>query len=99
MTPPYALPPQLLKVTVVSGDFMLRLQYQDLGWRQFDCRPYLDRGIFAALRDPSRFQQVFLSHGTVCWPGGLDLAPETVFERSQPSEAPPDTAVSTASAA
>lgn len=35
-------------------------------------------GVFAALRDPCLFAQVRVEHGAVCWPGGLDLAPDAM---------------------
>ena len=36
-------------------------------------------GVFAALADPARFAQVFVSHGAVTWPGDLDLAPAAMY--------------------
>jgi len=36
-------------------------------------------GVFAALADPARFAQVFVSHGAVTWPGDLDLAPDAMY--------------------
>jgi hypothetical protein len=38
-------------------------------------------GVFAALRDASIFEEVFLEHGAVTWPGELDLAPDAMHER------------------
>lgn len=37
-------------------------------------------GVFAALRDPSVFAQVFVDHGAVAWPGDIDLAPDAMYE-------------------
>ncbi len=31
-------------------------------------------------REPSLFNQVFVDDGVVTWPGGLDLAPDTMHE-------------------
>jgi len=39
-----------------------------------------DAGVFAALRDPLVFNQANLEHGVVTWPGGLDLAPDTMYD-------------------
>jgi hypothetical protein len=44
----------------------------------------LNRGIFTRLQDLSLFNQAFVSLDTVCWPGDLDIAPETLFDRSVP---------------
>jgi hypothetical protein len=37
------------------------------------------RPIFAPLRDAAVFQQLFVEHGALCWPGDLDVAPEYVY--------------------
>ena len=37
-----------------------------------------DAGVFARLRDRSRFEQVAVEMGAVVWPGGLDLAPDAM---------------------
>ncbi len=40
-----------------------------------------DAGVFASLRDPALFEQVFVQYGAVTWPGELDLAPDAMHER------------------
>lgn len=42
-----------------------------------------DAGVFAALRDPQIFAQVFLSYGAVTWPGEVDLAPDAMYDEIQ----------------
>lgn len=37
------------------------------------------RPIFAPLRDAAVFQQLFVEHGALCWPGDLDVAPEYIY--------------------
>ncbi|WP_353237993.1 DUF2442 domain-containing protein [Limnohabitans sp.] len=37
-------------------------------------------GVFAALKDPSIFQQAFIDGGAVAWPGNLDLAPDAMYQ-------------------
>jgi len=37
-------------------------------------------GIFAALRDPALFAQVYLEYGAVMWPGEIDLAPDAMYD-------------------
>lgn len=32
-------------------------------------------GYFAPLAIPEFFEEVYLDHGTLCWPGGIDLDP------------------------
>jgi hypothetical protein len=40
-----------------------------------------DVGVFAPLRDPAFFAQVFVQYGAVTWPGELDLAPDAMHDR------------------
>lgn len=37
-------------------------------------------GIFAELRDPALFAQVYLEYGVVMWPGEMDLAPDAMYD-------------------
>ncbi len=36
-------------------------------------------GALAPLRDLHFFQQVFIDHGAVAWPGDIDLAPDAMY--------------------
>lgn len=45
--------------------------------------------IFEPLRDPSLFQQVFLTNRTIEWPNGADFAPEFLLESAQSQETLP----------
>lgn len=48
----------------------------------FDCKYLLGCKMSAALADWNLFSQVRAEHGTLCWPDGTDVAPETVWEES-----------------
>ncbi len=37
-------------------------------------------GVFSRLRDPALFAQVFVDCGAVAWPGGIDLAPDAMYD-------------------
>lgn len=39
-----------------------------------------DPGIFAELKEAAAFNQVFLEHGAVTWPGEIDLAPDAMYD-------------------
>ncbi len=67
---------------VPHQDFSLELWFDTGDHRLFDARPYLSRGVFVRLQDFSLFKQAFVALGTVCWPGDLDIAPETLYDRS-----------------
>lgn len=40
-------------------------------------------GIFASLRDGTRFEQVRVEYGAVTWPGEIDLAPDAMHAAIQ----------------
>ncbi len=65
-------------------DFHLELKFNTGELRLFDARPYLEKGVFRRLKDPAQFRQAYVAFGTVCWPGNLDIAPETLYDRSIP---------------
>ena len=43
--------------------------------------------VFEPLKNPSYFARFFIDGGTVAWPNGADIAPETLHERVKASAA------------
>jgi len=39
-----------------------------------------EAGVFAALRDSSLFNKVYVEYGAVTWPGQIDLAPDAMYQ-------------------
>ena len=78
---------QLVDITEVEviGDCRLRLTFEDgtVGEVDFAGREW--RGVFEPLRDPEFFARVEVDPeaGTITWPGGLDMAPEPLYERAR----------------
>ena len=70
-------------VRPLSG-YKLALVFNTGERRVFDTLPYLGRGVFANLRNVELFNQAYVAYGTVCWPGNLDIAPATLYDRSKP---------------
>ena len=64
-------------------DFRLRVQFVD-GLEGIVDMAALVRsttaGVFAALSNPTLFQQVAVEYGAVTWPGDIDLAPDAMYE-------------------
>jgi hypothetical protein len=68
----------------VKDDFTLELWFDDGAHRLFDVRPYPERGVFARLKGPATFRRAYVAFDTVCWPGDIDIAPETLYDCSVP---------------
>ena len=62
------------------GGFRIRLTFNDLFERTVDFRPWLEGPVFEPLKDPAYFREFFVDGGTVAWPNGADIAPETLYE-------------------
>ncbi len=64
------------------ADFRLEVKFADGTQGLVDMTRLLERdcGVFKPLREPSLFNRVFIDDGAVTWPGGLDLAPDTMHE-------------------
>jgi hypothetical protein len=73
---------ELVHVTEVEvvGSHRLRLSFDDGAEGQVDLSSWRWRGVFEPLADPDYFRQVTLDKelGTIVWPNGADIAPETL---------------------
>lgn len=72
-------------------DFRIRLTFNDGVETSVDFSPWLDGPVFEPLRTVTYFRKFFLDGGTVVWPNGADVAPETLYEaatRSNPALQP-----------
>ncbi len=80
--PSMVLLSELIHVTdlAVIGDHRLRLIFEDGAQGEVDFSHWTWRGVFEPLGDPAYFQQVRLDAelGTIVWPNGADIAPETL---------------------
>ncbi|OAI09014.1 hypothetical protein A1353_05460 [Methylomonas methanica] len=65
-----------------KDNYKLELWFDTGEHRLFDMSPYLNKGVFIKLKDRALFDQAYVGLGTVCWPGELDVAPETLYDRS-----------------
>lgn len=44
----------------------------------------LDASLLTPLRQAAIFRKVFVANRTACWPGGIEIDPEVLYERSVP---------------
>jgi hypothetical protein len=63
-------------------DNTLRLVFENNEIRLFDMTPYLDKKPFTKLKNSPLFMKARVEYGTVVWPGNIDIAPETLWDRS-----------------
>ena len=66
----------------IVAPYTLRLRFNDGVEQQIDFRPVLEGEVFGPLRDLAVFNAVELdtTFGTVQWPTGADLDPETLHD-------------------
>ena len=73
--------PQVTRLTP-QAEHRLLLEFANGETRLFDLTPWLDRGVFRALRDSPDFAQARVVDGSVEWPGEIDLSYDTLSLRS-----------------
>jgi hypothetical protein len=61
------------------GRHRIHLWFSDGLEKTVDFRQWLRGPIFEPLKDAAYFQRFFLEAGTVTWPNGADIAPETLY--------------------
>jgi hypothetical protein len=59
--------------------FRIHLTFNDNAERTVDFRQWLQGPVFEPLKDPAYFRKFFVDGGTVVWPNGADIAPETLY--------------------
>ena len=63
-------------------DYIYYIAFDDGSNGEVDFSVYMDRGpIFEQLRDPSVFRKATIEGGTIAWPNGADIAPETLYDK------------------
>jgi hypothetical protein len=53
--------------------------FMDGSSREIDLEPFLHGGIFEPLRSMEASRSFKIGHGTIVWPNGADIAPETLY--------------------
>ena len=69
------------------GDFRIYLAFNDGVAATLDFEPWLTGPVFEPLRDREYFARFFIEGGTVTWPNGADVAPETLHHEAKVCEA------------
>lgn len=76
----------MIEVSEVKAfpDYKLGIVFDNGENRIFDMRPYLHYTVYRCLENTAFFSLARVDYGTVTWPGEIDIAPETLYNRSVP---------------
>ena len=69
------------------GEYRIHVTFNDGIQATLDFAPWFQGPVFEPLKDVEFFKRYFLDGGTVAWPNGADIAPETLYERAKSSQA------------
>ena len=82
-----------IKQVVPLGGHCVRLSLTDGRTIERDVAPLLSGRVFEAIRrDAALFRQVRVEHGTLVWPGDVDLCPDVLIWQGPPPETGPNVA-------
>jgi len=77
--------PQVIEARYVS-DYCIELLFNTGLRKTVDFTRWLKGPVFEPLRNRAEFRKFFIAGGSVCWPNGADIAPETLFSTRGVSE-------------
>ena len=73
--------PRVIKVKALQN-YQLELVFNNNEIKIFDTSLYLNKGIFAELKNYEAFKKVRVFMGSVSWPSGQDFCPDTLYQES-----------------
>lgn len=74
--------PHVVRATYEKG-FRIRLTFNVRTDASVDFESWLSGPVFEPLKHAADFRNFFVDGGTVVWPNGADIAPETLYEAAQ----------------
>jgi hypothetical protein len=71
--------PSVVRAEYRDG-YRIHIVFNDGSENTVDFRPWFNGPVFAPLANVEYFKHFFLDGGTVAWPNGADVAPETLYD-------------------
>ena len=72
-----------VKKVIPNDDYTLCITFDNGQQKVFDAKPLLEFGVFQELKDLKYFKEVKSVHGSIAWPHGQDICPDTLYEDSK----------------
>ena len=79
----------VVKEVQPQKDYTLLITFADGAKKLYNARPLLDKPIYAKLKSLAFFLKAKADCGTVVWNDDIDIAPEHLYECSQPARGVP----------
>jgi len=77
---------EIIKIRYNKG-YVYHIAFDDGTSGDVDFSEYLNMGpVFKRLKDLSYFKKAAIEGGTIAWPNGADIAPETLYEKLMDAE-------------
>lgn len=70
--------PHVIEARYVSG-YLIELLFNNGVRKTIDFSHWLKGPVFEPLRNRAAFRNFHIGGGTICWPNGADIAPETLY--------------------
>src|SRR5882762_5674579 len=70
--------PEVVKAKHVSG-FIIATRFNNGAEKHIDISQWFKGPVFKPLKDPKFFVKFFIEGGTLAWPNGVDIAPESLY--------------------
>mgnify|MGYP001571298688 CR=1 FL=1 len=77
--------PHVVEARYVSG-YRIELLFNTGVRKTVDFSHWLKGPVFEPLRNRQAFRKFYIDGGTICWPNGADIAPETLYSTQGVSE-------------